>query len=39
VEKDTGHGAGTPTQKAIEKMADRFSFLHRILGPIKGNSN
>jgi prolyl oligopeptidase len=32
VEKSAGHGAGTPTDKAIEKVTDRFAFLSNALG-------
>jgi prolyl oligopeptidase len=32
VETDTGHGAGTPTQKQIDEAADRWAFLTAVLG-------
>jgi len=32
IETRAGHGAGTPTDKAIEACADRWSFLVRVLG-------
>ncbi|MBK9119556.1 MAG: S9 family peptidase [Phycisphaerales bacterium] len=32
VETRAGHGAGKPTQKIIEEMADKYAFLMRVLG-------
>jgi len=32
IETRQGHGAGTPTRKAIEKIADQWAFLVRNLG-------
>ena len=32
IETKAGHGAGTPTAKAIEEAADRLAFLVRIFG-------
>lgn len=31
IEKKSGHGAGTPTTKVIEEVADKYSFLLDIL--------
>ena len=32
IETRAGHGAGTPTTKLIEEIADEWSFLVRALG-------
>jgi prolyl oligopeptidase len=32
IETRAGHGAGTPTEKAIEEWADRWAFLVEHLG-------
>lgn len=32
VETKSGHGAGRPTSKLIEEVADRWAFLHQVLG-------
>ena len=32
VESNAGHGAGTPTSKAIDEAADRYAFLVKTLG-------
>jgi len=32
IEESAGHGAGTPTSKAIEKESDRLAFLWQALG-------
>jgi len=32
IETRAGHGAGTPTSKAIEQATDRWAFLVRALG-------
>jgi prolyl oligopeptidase len=31
VEPRAGHGAGTPTSKKIEEVADQWAFLVRVL--------
>jgi len=31
IETSAGHGAGTPTTKQIEKLADTYAFLNRVL--------
>ena len=31
IETSAGHGAGTPTTKQIEKLADQYAFLIRVL--------
>jgi prolyl oligopeptidase len=31
IETSAGHGAGTPTTKQIEKLADQYAFLVRVL--------
>ncbi|KAI6211297.1 Prolyl endopeptidase [Aphelenchoides besseyi] len=31
IEVDAGHGAGKPTSKSIEEMADSYAFLERVL--------
>ena len=31
IETSAGHGAGTPTSKQIEKLADTYAFLYRVL--------
>lgn len=32
IETKSGHGAGRPTSKVIEEVADRWAFLHQVLG-------
>jgi prolyl oligopeptidase len=32
IETKAGHGAGKPTSKIIEELADRWAFLLRVLG-------
>ena len=32
IETKAGHGAGKPTTKLIEEIADRYAFLVRVLG-------
>jgi prolyl oligopeptidase len=32
IETSAGHGAGTPTSKAIEQIADKFSFAFYNMG-------
>lgn len=32
IETKSGHGAGRPTSKLIEEVADRWAFLHQVLG-------
>lgn len=32
IQTKSGHGAGKPTAMVIEEAADRFAFLHRVLG-------
>jgi prolyl oligopeptidase len=31
IETSAGHGAGTPTTKMIDKLADQYAFLVRVL--------
>ena len=33
IEKDAGHGAGTPTEKIIDQYADLFAFAMANMGP------
>ena len=39
IETRAGHGAGKPTSKSIEEIADRWGFLTRVLGMNGPNSN
>jgi prolyl oligopeptidase len=39
VELRAGHGAGKPTAKQIQDMADRHAFLELVLGPVKSNKS
>lgn len=32
IDTQAGHGAGKPTTKLIEEVADRWSFLSKVLG-------
>jgi prolyl oligopeptidase len=32
IETKAGHGAGKPTAKIIEELADKWAFLVRVLG-------
>uniref|UniRef100_A0A0E0LYM0 Peptidase S9 prolyl oligopeptidase catalytic domain-containing protein n=1 Tax=Oryza punctata TaxID=4537 RepID=A0A0E0LYM0_ORYPU len=32
IDRKSGHGAGRPTKKMIDEVADRYSFMANILG-------